>query len=106
MSISYSRISKLLEKYPNHIPFIIKATDNCNFENFGIKKILIPEDQTFGHLQYNIRHKLKIKKNEGLLFFVNNKLIPSSMLVSELYNIEKNKNGYIEVILQRESIFG
>lgn len=94
------------EKYPKYIPIIVRPKDN------SIKmlryKFLVSEEITIGQFLVIIRKKLQdVKSHEALFLLVNNILLPSSHLMSLVYNQQADKDtNMLFFTLCKETTFG
>jgi hypothetical protein len=94
---------RLMERHPQHIPVIIKPS---NLQMTTVK-FLPHKESTVAELMLSVRnYATKLKKTDGLLFFVANKMPPVTMQIGELYKEYANSDGYLHVIISRESTFG
>jgi hypothetical protein len=47
-----------------------------------------------------------LSAEQGYVFFINNAIPPMESTLSELYSRYKDDNGFLQVIVCKESIFG
>jgi GABA(A) receptor-associated protein len=97
---------RIREKYPNRIPVICERVLNSNIPDIEKIKYLLPTDLTVGQFIYVIRRRVKLSPEKAMFIFVNNILPPSSMLMTELYEQQKNKDGFLYVAYAGENTFG
>jgi GABA(A) receptor-associated protein len=95
----------ILEKYPNRIPIIIKLKKNSKLK-LDKHKYLVPNDFTIGYFQLYIRNKIELKSDIAIFMMIDNKLMNSSLLLSNVYNLYKNTDGFLYITMGEESIFG
>ncbi len=95
----------LLEKYPNRIPIIINLQKNSKLK-LDKFKYLVPNEFTVGYFQLYIRNKIELKSDIAIFMMIDNKLINSSMLLSQVYNLYQSTDGYLYITMGEESIFG
>jgi GABA(A) receptor-associated protein len=97
----------LRKKHPTRIPAIIEPAgiDTPDIEKF---KFLIPNDCQIGMFIYEVRKCIRhLKPQEALFIFVNNTLIPSGSLMSQIYNTYKDKeDGFLYLTYSLENTFG
>lgn len=96
----YDRVHK---KYPLKIPIILQSHDKITIDK---NKFLLPKDITFGHFMCIVRERVNLDSNEAIFFFINNKLQPSSILISNIYDREKDIDGFLYVYISKENTFG
>jgi hypothetical protein len=88
----------MLAMYPNRIPVIVEmSTSSASYTTYIEAshkiKYLVPYDICLGQLIKIIRDKIKLDKTKGLFFFIQNKLLPPSSIIGEIYKelMENNK---------------
>ncbi len=100
-----SEYQRIMEKYPDRVPVIIKkATSNA--PDIDRNKYLVPKDITFGSFVYIIRQRLKMKPDQALFIMVNNSLVNQTELMSSVYKKYKSPNGSLNLVYTLESTFG
>ena len=100
-----SESSKLLEKYPNRIPIICERIDK-SIEELPKGKFLVPKDLCISDFMYVIRRKIKLKPQNSMYLFVNNKLVPTSSVLSIVYESHKDDDGFLYIRYGGETTFG
>ncbi len=94
---------RILIKYPDRIPIICKHLTIQMKRN----KFLVPKDMTVGELIIIIRSHMDLKKEHAIFMFINNNIIPTnSTLLSEVYCLYKNEDGFLYVSYSEENAFG
>ena len=61
---------------------------------------------TLGQFIFTIRKRLKLTPEKALFVFINNSLIPSNLLIKEIYDKNKNEDGFLYVQYTGENTFG
>ena len=97
--------NKALENYPDRIPIIVEPGRNTE-KKISKKKYLVPYELSVGQFMYVIRQRIDLKPSEAIYLFCNNKLAPTSMLLKELYESEKNDDKFLYFQYCNESTFG
>ena len=98
--------SRLMNKYPNRIPVIVKKSQNSKIQDIDKNKFLVPSDQTIGQMVYVIRNRIKLSQEKGLFVFVNNILPPTGEILSEVYKNQKDPDGFLYITYACENVFG
>jgi len=93
-------------KYPDRIPVISEKAPSSDIPDIDKKKYLVPADLTVGQFVYVIRKRIKIPKEKAVFIFVNNTLPPTAALMSQIYQTEKDQDGFLYVTYSGESTFG
>ena len=107
-----SDFNRIRAKHINYIPVII----NCckNLENSLKKtKFLVPNNVSSSHLLFSVRKHIKLDSSTAIFMFVDNIMLSSTIMISEIYNnyYEKNKDkedfdGFLYVNITTENTFG
>lgn len=90
------------KKNPDRIPVIVKSRDKIVLKR---NKYLVPFDLTIGQFQYVLRKNTNLNSSEAFFLFINSKLIQSSMIMKQVYEIY-NKDGFLYIDLAKENVFG
>jgi hypothetical protein len=96
--------NRIKENFTEKIPIIL-IIDN-KIENITKTKYLIPCTLNMAQLQKCIRNFIKIKSHEAIFLFINNKLVPSTTLMQEIYDTYKDPDGFLYINVALESTFG
>lgn len=99
----------IITKYPDRKPIIcLKNTDaNVNIPELIKNKFIVPDDLTLGQFIYVVRKKLKMQPEQALFILTSNKILPSiKLLIKELYEEHKDKDGFLYLIYSLENTFG
>ena len=98
--------SRIMSKYPDRAPIVVERKDKTNLPELDKHKYLVPKEMTVGQFMYVIRRRLKLKKEQAIFVFVDNKLPVTSELIERLYDSHKNEDGFMYMIYAGESTFG
>lgn len=100
--------TRILNKYPDRIPVIVERSDNCKsgIPSMDKKKFLVPCDLTAGQFMYVIRKRIKIDSEQAIFLFINGKLPPSNVLLSQIYNDEHEEDKFLYIQYSGENVFG
>lgn len=102
--------TKIRAKYPDRIPVIVEPGKPGMFSKalpeLDKKKYLVPDTLTVGQFQYVIRKRLKLEEHAAMFLLVNNTLLPSSELMSKVYDEHKDLDFFLYVSAMNESTFG
>jgi len=97
--------STISEKYPERVPIICERICK-NVPELKRTKYLCPRDLSFANFMYVIRKRMKLEPEKALYLFVNNKMIPCSKVLGEIYEKEKDADGFLYIRYGGESTFG
>lgn len=114
--IDFEKLKKNIDairvKFPDRIPVIVTKSKNRNDDvpdpapGKKYVKYLVPNDLTVGQFVYTIRKRMNLPPEKAIFIFVNNKLPPTAMLMSQLYDNEKGDSGYLLMTYSSENTFG
>ena len=104
----FNETIRILEKYPDRIPLICEKAKNAssNCPNIDKNKYLVPNDLTVSHFIYVIRKRLKLPPEKAIFIFINGSMPSGSTLLYHLYDIYKDKDGFLYVTYTFENTFG
>lgn len=102
---------KMITMYPDRLPIIIEMSPSSASYNQYINpmpkiKYLVPRDITMGQFVKIFREKIKIDASTALFFFINNKLFPMSSPIGNVYDSDKDEDGFLYIEFCEESTFG
>ena len=93
-------------KYPDRIPVYVKRKENSDIDEVPKPKYLVPKEMTMGNMIYVIRKNIKLKSDKAMFVFIDSKLVTNTQTMGELYNQNKNADGFLYIIYSAESTFG
>ena len=97
----------ILKKYPNRIPVIVERSEKCKEINeIDKNKFLVPNDLTMNQFIYVVRKRLKLSSEKALFVFINDKLMPNSRTLYEIYQEEKEEDDFLYMKYASENTFG
>jgi GABA(A) receptor-associated protein len=97
---------KIRNKYENKIPIIVEPSKSGTLPKIDKCKFLIPEHMTLAQFLYVLRRRIKLSETEAIFIFVGNILPPTSALLSNLYEENKNEDGFLYLTYCNENTFG
>ena len=98
--------TRILLKYPNRIPIICERSRDSNIAKIDRNKYLVPSNLNIGQFLYIIRKRIKLSPESSLFIFINNSLPSTSKLIKNLYENEKDDDGFMYILYKEESTFG
>lgn len=98
----------IMTRYPERIPIICeKSTSSGNdLPIMDKRKFLVPTGLKVCQFMFIIRKRMSLGSEEGLFLFINNAMVDSSAIIGELYERQKDKDGFLYVRYSKENVFG
>jgi GABA(A) receptor-associated protein len=99
---------RIMSKYNDRIPIICEKSKNAGKDCPLIdkKKYLVPIDLTFAQFVYVIRKRLKLGSEKAMFIFINGQIPTNSHIISDLYETNKDQDGFLYVSYALENTFG
>eukprot|EP00700_Malawimonas_jakobiformis_P001518 EC721655.1.p1 GENE.EC721655.1~~EC721655.1.p1 ORF type:complete len:123 (+),score=13.01 EC721655.1:89-457(+) len=97
---------KMRQKYPDRIPVICERAPKSDLPMIDKPKYLVPADLTVGQFVYVIRKRIKLAPEKAIFVFVNGVLPPTAALMSNLYEEQKDEDGFLYVSYSGGNTFG
>ena len=94
--------NRVLQKYPNRVPIIVSSS---TFE-LDKNKYLVPLDITVGQFCYILRRRIQLEPEIAVFLLFNGRIPNSNTLIGNIYNQEKDKDGYLYCGMIPENTFG
>tara|TARA_B100000902_G_C27119105_1_gene817696 strand:- start:258 stop:578 length:321 start_codon:yes stop_codon:yes gene_type:complete len=105
--LTLSQSEKLIEKYPNKIPIIVRKYDKeKNLPSINKSKYIVPKEMNFTNFIYIIRKRINLSSEKAIFITINDKLCPSNDTIGEIYDNYKNEDGFLYMNYSSENTFG
>ena len=104
--IRIKECSRILHKHPDRVPIIVCKDKNCDMPEIDKQKYLVPKDMNLGQFIYVIRKRIKLQSNEALFVLVGHSLMPSNKSLQDIYEDNKDKDGFLYITYSSENTFG
>lgn len=101
-----SESTRIRRKHPDRIPVIVDKSRDCSLPTIDKQKFLVPQDMTLGQFIYIIRKRIKLESSEALFIMVNNNLMTSTLQLCEIYENQKDEDGFLYIVYTSENTFG
>ena len=98
--------NKIITKYPTRIPIIVQKSEKCDLIDIKKKKYLVPKELTLQQFIFVIRKRIKLESSQALFIMVNNTLSPATLNLGEIYEKQKDKDGFLYITYSSENTFG
>lgn len=96
----------LLKKYERKIPIICEKSETSLIEQISKKKFLVNDDLTVAQFQMVIRKRLKMKSHTAIFLLTNNKYLSATKTLGEIYQNDKDSDGFLYITYSIEDTFG
>ena len=98
--------TNIKQKYKDRIPIIVERYKESKLPEIDKSKYLVPKDMNLGQFVYIIRRRIKLDANQALFVTVNGQLGGSATIISDLYDIHKDEDGFLYIVYTSENTFG
>lgn len=97
-----------MEAHPNKIPVILEKvnTHNGQIPDIDKNKFLLPRDFTIANFLDVIRKRTNLNKEQALFVYVNGTVPASNAMFGTIYELHKDKDGFLYVVYTGENSFG
>lgn len=100
-------IEIIKEKYPDKVFIYLEKNKNCkNINEINKHKYLCPKDMLFSQFIYIVRKRLKMTNKQSIIFFINNSIPNPTSSMLEIYQKNKNIDGFVYIEYTGENFFG
>lgn len=98
--------SRIRDKYPDRIPIIVAVKNGDTLPALDKVKYLVPSDLTVGQFVYVIRKRLSLPPEKAIFIMINDTLPPTSQFIQQIYDNNKDADGFLYVLVTGENTFG
>ena len=96
----------MLNRYTDRVPVIIEPRDQ-NTPRIDKRKYMAPKDLMMSQLIYVVRRRLKLRADEAIFFFYDNRtLVSPSATVADVYSRYADDDGFLYLTYSMENTFG
>ncbi|OBS81373.1 hypothetical protein A6R68_20401 [Neotoma lepida] len=88
--------AKIRAKYPDRVPIV----------DIDKRKYLVPSDITVAQFMWIIRKRIQLPSEKAIFLFVDKTVPQSSLTMGQLYEKEKDEDGFLYVAYSGENTFG
>ena len=96
----------IIGKYPGRVPIIVEKYKSSELPDIDKTKYLVPKDMSISQFMFIIRKRIKIEPSQTLFITINSILVSSGSTVGEVYEVNKDEDGFLYVIYTGENTFG
>lgn len=95
----------MLSRFSDRIPIIVERKSDT-IQSIDKRKFMTPKSLTMGQFIFVIRKRLKLKSTEAIFVFTNNRLVNQSTTIADIYETDKDEDGFLYLIYDFENTFG
>lgn len=96
---------RLLKKYPNSIPIVLKKSGK-HTPDIDKTKFIVPRDMQVSQFIYSIRNRIKLREDQAIFIFFRGQLANSSSTMYEIYETHKSDDDILYGFYSLENTFG
>jgi len=99
---------RIIVAHPARVPIIVERHQgSTSLPDIPKRKFLSPKDLTLAQFLMEVRKQLQLAPEEAVFWFVDNKaLTPGNSLMSQLYELRKDEDGFLYIVYSSEEVFG
>lgn len=94
---------KIFSKYPQKVPIIVDCKKELKLDK---NKYIVPNDLTVGQFMYILKKRININHEQSIFLLCNNQLVINTELINNLFNRQKDYDGFLYIIILLENTFG
>jgi GABA(A) receptor-associated protein len=86
----------ILKQHSDRIPVVVECSE----------QFIVPFDLTLSQFIFIIRKHMKLDPTYAIFVFINNKMYPITSILGNLYQDQKDEDGFMYLNIFQESTFG
>jgi GABA(A) receptor-associated protein len=104
----HAESNRISRKHPDRVPIICEKSKSNSHDLPEVAKIkyLVPRELTVCQFNFFIRQRLRLASDESLFLFINKNVISATCIIGEIYEFEKDEDGFMYVEYAKEQTFG
>jgi GABA(A) receptor-associated protein len=94
---------EIMSKYPQRVPIIVDCKKELRLDK---NKYIVLNDLTVGQFMYILKKRININHEQSIFLLCNNQLLINTELINNLFNRQKDYDGFLYIIISLENTFG
>ncbi|XP_003385572.3 PREDICTED: microtubule-associated proteins 1A/1B light chain 3C-like [Amphimedon queenslandica] len=101
-------VASIRSKFPNKVPVIVERYQKeKDLPILDKTKFLVPEELTLSQFVTIIRNRMGLTSTQAFYLLVNNKSMASmATTMSDIYDTEKDEDGFLYMVYASQEFFG
>nr|XP_042712916.1 gamma-aminobutyric acid receptor-associated protein-like 2 isoform X2 [Chrysemys picta bellii] len=91
---------------PTYVLVIVEKVSGSQIVDIDKRKYLVPSDITVAQFMWIIRKRIQLPSEKAIFLFVDKTVPQSSLTMGQLYEKEKDEDGFLYVAYSGENTFG
>lgn len=101
-----NELQRIRKKYPDRVPVILQKAETSRLPEMTQFKFLVPDSISMVEFLIVLKKRIKLEPQQALFLFINNTVPMMSCLVKELYEKNKDEDGFLYINYAEENTFG
>lgn len=98
---------RIKSRFGDRVPIVCQRSNTSrDIPIIDKKKYLVPFELTLGQFLYVIRKRIKLSPSKALFIFINDKILPVSSQMYNIYDEHKDEDGFLYITYATEETFG
>ncbi|XP_013889099.1 gamma-aminobutyric acid receptor-associated protein-like 2 isoform X1 [Austrofundulus limnaeus] len=98
--------NRKLEIIQPNLQVIVEKVSGSQIVDIDKRKYLVPSDITVAQFMWIIRKRIQLPSEKAIFLFVDKTVPQSSLTMGQLYDKEKDEDGFLYVAYSGENTFG
>ncbi len=97
----------ILKQHSDRIPVVVECSEQLQLVHpLKKNKFIVPFDLSLSQFMFVIRKHMKLDPTYAIFAFINNKMHPITAIMGNLYQDQRDEDGFMYLNIFQESTFG
>ena len=97
----------ILKQHSDRIPVVVECCEHLqSVHPLKKNKFIVPFELSLSQFIFVIRKHMKLDSTHAIFVFINNKMHPVTAIMGNLYQSQKDEDGFMYLNIFQESTFG